>query len=156
MTSEAQPDRDAELERLLGEVTDLAAVLPLGDSEAFLQRVADVRARAVSLCEHLPAAALTSRCVAYAEHRLSLVDEAEEYGLATDELITLSLVLADAPALAAPALQRGVVLLSNVLAEPGVPQQFARLLRQLRALARQSGDGELRAWIDGVVRALPD
>lgn len=154
--SEAAAEMDGELERLLGDVSDLAAVLPLGDSEAFLERVAAVRSRFASACERLPAGAVTRRCVAYAERRLQLVDEAEEYGLATDELITLSLVLADAPLLVAPALQRGVVLLCNVLSEPAVPQQFARLLRQLRALARQSGDSELRAWIDGVVRALPD
>ena len=154
--SDADAETPDELDRLLGEVNDLAASLPLGNSEAFLARVAAVRGRAASLSAYVPATTLTRRCVEYAEHRLSLVDEAEEYGLATDELITLSLVLADAPVQVAPALQRGVVLLSNVLAEPGVPQQFARLLRQLRALARQSGDGELRAWIEGVVRALPD
>jgi hypothetical protein len=137
-------------------VNDLAASLPLGNSEEFLARVASVRGRAASLAAYVPAATFTRRCLTYAERRLSLVDEPEEYGLATDELITLSLVLADAPRVVAPALQRGVVLLSLVLAEPGVPQQFARLLRQLRALARQSGDGELREWIDGVVSALPD
>jgi hypothetical protein len=154
------PDADAEapdeLDRLLGEVNDLAASLPQGDSEVFLARLAEVRARAASLSAYVPAGTMKRRSVAYAEHRMQLVDQAEEYGLATDELITLSLVLADAPLLVAPALQRGVVLLSNVLAEEGVPQQFARLLRQLRALQRQSGDAELRAWIDGVVRALPD
>lgn len=154
--SDADAETPDELDRLLGEVNDLAASLPLGNSEEFLARVTAVRSRAASLAAYVPAATLTRRCVSYAERRLSLVDEAEEYGLATDELITLSLVLADAPAVVTPALQRGVVLLSNVLAEPGVPQQFARLLRQLRALARQSGDGELRAWIDGVVSALPD
>jgi hypothetical protein len=149
------PETD-ELERLLGDVSDLAASLPLGDSEAFLERVAAVRTRAAELAGWVPAGTLRRRAVEYAERRLQLVDEAEEYGLATDELITLSLVMADTPALVAPALQRGVVLLSHVLSEPGVPQQFARLLRQLKALARQSGDGELRAWIDGVVSALPD
>lgn len=154
--SDAAAETPDELDRLLADVNDLAASLPLGDSEAYLARVATVRGRAASLAAYVPAATLTRRCVEYAERRLGLVDEAEEYGLATDELITLSLVLADAPTVVAPALQRGVVLLSNVLAEPGVPQQFARLLRQLRVLARQSGDGELRAWIDGVVRVLPD
>jgi hypothetical protein len=156
MTSEAAPEAELEVERLLGEVSDLAAALPLGDSEAFLARIAAARARFTSLFQGVPAAALTRRWVAYAEQRFKLVDEPEEYGLATDELITLSLVLADAPLQVAPALQRGVVLLTNVLSEPGVPQQFARLLRQLRALARQSGDDQLRYWVDGLVRALPD
>lgn len=156
MTFEEPPDADWDLERILTDVSDLAQSLPLGDSQAFLDRMAAARARCTNLCRGLPIPALQRRCVEYAEQRMQLVDEPEEYGLATDELIALSLVFGDAPLVVAPALQRGVVLLSNVLTEANVPQQFARLLRQLRALARQSGDSELRAWVDGVVRSLPD
>jgi hypothetical protein len=47
-------------------------------------------------------------------------------------------------------------LLSGRLGEEGVPALFGKLLKHTRQLARQHGDTELSAWVQGVVNALPD
>ncbi|HEU4577604.1 MAG TPA: hypothetical protein VFS67_05085 [Polyangiaceae bacterium] len=155
-----EPISDPELEHLLGAVNELAASVGVDQAraapDAFPERVAELRAQFAALRPSREAVELECRLLDYAEHRFALVDEARDYARATEELLTASLVLADAPELIGPALQRGVVRLSAVLAEPGVPQSFARLLRRLRELARQSGSADLRAWVDGVVAALPD
>ena len=155
-----EPIADLELERLLGAVNELAASVGVAQAraapEAFLERVAELQGQFAALRPRREDIELECRLLDYAEHRFTLVDEARDYGRATEELLTASLVLASAPELIAPALQRGVVRLSAVLSEPGVPQSFARLLRRLRELARQSGSDDLRAWVDGVVAALPD
>ena len=155
-----EPIDDLELERLLTAVNELAASVGVEQAratpEAFLERVAGLRGQFAALRPSRDDVELQCRLLDYAEHRFALVDEAREYARATEELLTASLVLADVPELIAPALQRGIVRLSAVLAEPGVPQSFARLLRRLRELARQSGSADLRAWVDGVVAALPD
>jgi hypothetical protein len=156
---------DVELERLLSDVTELSASLGLqqarAESAPFLERVAELGRRFAGLrnseTESDRSDEVLQAClIAHAEHRLQLVDEPAEYAQATEELLTLSLVLSDAPELVAPALQRGVVRLSAVLSEPGVPRQFGRLLRRLRELARQSGSLDLQAWVDGAIAALPD
>jgi len=155
-----EPESDIEFERLLSDASELAATLgssaARADADAFLAQVARLQQRFAELRPSREQLDLQIRCQAYAEHRLGLVDEAHEYARATEELLALSLVLSDAPEVVAPALQRGVVRLSAVLSEPGVPRLFGRLLRRLRELARLSGSAELRAWVDGVVRALPD
>ena len=155
-----EPESDLEFERLLSDASELAASLGSekvrADSDAFLERVAQLQRRFAELRPARDELDLQLRCQAYAEHRFQLVDEAHEYAQATEELIALSLVLSEAPGVVGPALQRGVVLLSATLGEPGVPRLFGRLLRRLRELARQSGNAELRAWVDGVVSALPD
>jgi hypothetical protein len=156
---------DIELERWLVDVTELSASLgpqqARAESDPFLERVAELGRRFSSLrntdTESDRSDEVLQAClVAHAEHRFRLVDEAPEYAQATEELLTLSLVLSSAPELVAPALQRGIVLLSALLTEPGVPRQFGRLLRRLRELARQSGSAELQAWVDGAISALPD
>jgi hypothetical protein len=151
---------DLELERLLAAVNELAASLGVEQTRsapaAFLERVAELQGQFATLRAAWEDAELQRRLVEYAERRFALVDEAREYARATEELLTASLVLADAPELIAPALQRGVIRLSAVLSEAGVPQSFARLLRRLRELARQSGSADLRAWVDGAIAALPD
>lgn len=158
--SSLEPVADLELERLLTQVNELAASVGVEQArstpETFLERVTELRGQFAGLHAVRDDVELECRLLDYAEHRFALVDEAREYTRATEELLTASLVLADAPDLIAPALQRGVVRLSAVLSEPGVPQSFARLLRRLRELARQSGNSELRAWVDGVVASLPD
>jgi hypothetical protein len=156
---------DVELERLLADVIELSSSLgpqqARAESDPFLQRVAELGRRFSSLRSAETAndrsdEVLQACLIAHAEHRFRLVDEPAEYALATEELLTLSLVLSAAPELAAPALQRGIVLLSAVLTEPGVPRQFGRLLRRLRELARQSGSADLQAWVEGAISALPD
>lgn len=158
--SSLEPVADLELERLLTAVNELAASVGVEQAraapDAFLERVAELRGQFAALHAVRDDVELECRLLDYAEHRFALVDEAREYARATEELLTASLVLADAPKLIAPALQRGAVRLSAVLSEPGVPQLFARLLRRLRELARQSSDSDLRAWVDGVVASLPD
>ena len=104
---------------------------------------------------NIPEVELIARLNDYAGHRFELVDDSTEYAAAGQEVLTLSQVLADAPLLVAPALQQTVVRLTSLLGEPEVPQLFGRLLRRLRELARQSGDPELKAWVDGVISALP-
>lgn len=156
---------DVELERLLLDVTELSAALgpqqARAESDPFLERVAELGRRFASLRSRqsendLSLEVLQACLIAHAEHRFKLVDVPEDYARATEELLTLSLVLSDAPELVAPALQRGIVRLSAVLTEPGVPRQFGRLLRRLRELARQSGSVDLQAWVDGAIGALPD
>jgi len=156
---------DIELERLLAAVTELSASLgpqqARAESDPFLEQVAELGRRFSSLrsadTESDRSDEVLQAClVAHAEHRFQLVDEPAEYVQATEELLTLSLVLSAAPELVAPALQRGIVRLSAVLTEPAVPRQFGRLLRRLRELARQGGSVELQAWVDGVLGALPD
>lgn len=156
---------DIELERFLVDVTELSASLgpqqARAESDPFLERAAELGRRFSSLRSSTSTSdrsdeVLQACLIAHAEHRFRLVDEAAEYAQATEELLTLSLALAGAPELVAPALQRGIVLLSAVLSEPGVPRQFGRLLRRLRDLARQSGSAELKAWVDGAIGALPD
>jgi hypothetical protein len=156
---------DIELERLLVAVTELSASLgpqqARAESDPFLEQVAELGRRFSSLrsteSESDRSDEVLQAClIAHAEHRFRLVDEPAEYAQATEELLTLSLVLSSAPELVAPALQRGVVLLSAVLTEPGVPRQFGRLLRRLRDLARQSGNAELQAWVSGAISSLPD
>lgn len=158
--SSLEPVADLELERLLAAVNELAASVGVEQAraapDAFPERVAELRGQFAALHAVRDDVELECRLLDYAEHRFALVDEAREYARATEELLTASLVLADAPKLIAPALQRAIVRLSAVLSEPGVPQLFGRLLRRLRELARQSGDSDLRAWVDGVVASLPD
>jgi hypothetical protein len=155
-----EPESDFEFERLLSDASELGAQLgssaAQADSEAFLAQVARLQQRFAELRPSREELDLQLRCQAYADHRLGLVDEAHEYAQATQELLALSLVLSAAPDVVAPALQHGVLRLSAVLSEPGVPRLFGRLLRRLRELARVSGSAELRAWVDGVVSALPD
>jgi hypothetical protein len=149
----------AELERLLIDVNELAASVSVEQAragDAFAERVAELRARFARMLALLDPVQLDQRLSEYAEHRMQLVDESEEYARATEELLTLSLVLIDAPEAAAAALKRGCVRLSGVLSEPGVPRLFGRLLRRVRELARQTGSVELRAWVDGVMASLPD
>jgi len=155
-----EPESDIEFERLLSDASELAAMAGpeagRADSDAFLEQVARLQQRFAELRPTRQELDLQIRCQAYAEHRFGLVDEAHEYARAAEELLALSLVLSEAPEVVAPALQRGVLRLSAVLSEPGVPRLFGRLLRRLRELARQSGSAELRAWVEGVVAALPE
>jgi sugar-specific transcriptional regulator TrmB len=155
-----EPVTDPELERLLAAVNELAASVGVERAraapDAFLERVGELQRQFAALRPTREEVELQCRLLDYAEHRFTLVDEARDYARAAEELLTASLVFSDSPELIAPALQRGVVRLSAVLSEPGVPQSFGRLLRRLRELARQSSNADLRAWVDGVVASLPD
>jgi hypothetical protein len=96
-----------------------------------------------------------SRFEVFVARRFELVDDASEYALATDEALVLSIVSTDAAELVIPALKRSVTILSGVLIEDGTPALFGRLLKRLREIARQTGDTDLEAWLEGVRQALP-
>lgn len=121
-----------------------------------MERLGSLRLRFAELAKTRDPELLEALIGAFAGHRFDLVDEPSEYAEATSELLCLSLVASESPARVVRALQDGVVRLSAVLAEEGVPQLFAQLLKRLRELARQLQDTELRTWIDAVVAALPD
>src|SRR5262245_5779888 len=98
-----EPIADLELERLLSDVNELAASFRSeqthAESEGFLERVAELRERFSELRASRDELEMQVRFSAYADHRLRLVDESEEYARATEELLTLSLVLSGAPEL---------------------------------------------------------
>jgi len=149
---------DPELSQLLSEVNDLAATSSREaalDPDAAWQRISALSERFASVRAKIPEVELVARLNDYAGHRFDLVDDAEEYAAAGQEILTLSQVLGDAPLVVAPALQQTLVRLTSLLGEPEVPQLFGKLLRRLRELGRQSGDPELKAWVDGVISALP-
>ena len=149
---------DPELARLLSEVNDLAATSSREaalDPDATWQRISSLRERFAAVRANIPEVELIARLNDYAGHRFDLVDDTSEYVAAGQEVLTLSQVLADAPLVVAPALQQTLVRLTSLLSEPEVPQLFGRLLRRLRELGRQSGDPELKAWVEGVISALP-
>jgi hypothetical protein len=149
---------DPELARLLSEVNDLAETSSREaalDPDAAWQRISSLRERFVAVRANIPEVELIARLNDYAGHRFELVDDASEYAAAGQELLTLSQVLSDTPLLVAPALQQTLVRLSSLLGEPEVPKLFGRLLRRLRELGRQSGDPELKAWVEGVISVLP-
>lgn len=154
--SPADSDHDPELAQFFEQVTRLSAERQATGPEAFFERVNELTAQFTELRKYRSERTLLSRLEAFAAHRFELVDDPSEYALATDELMVLSMVLAESAELVVPALKRGVVILSGVLREEGVPRLFAQLLKRLRELGRQSGDAELASWVEGVVSALPD
>src|SRR5690606_35140790 len=99
--------------------------------------------------------ALEQRLTAFARRRFDLVDDASEYALASEEVMLLSTALGASARLAFPALKAALERLSGALGEPEVPALFGALLKHARRLARQHGDAELAAWVQGVVDALP-
>lgn len=121
-----------------------------------MERLGSLRLRFRELRERRAESEMKAELEDFARHRFELVDEPGEYADATSEVLSLSLVAADAPELVERALQDSVIRLSAVLSVEGVPQLFAQLLKRLRELARQHQNTELRVWVDGVVAALPD
>ncbi|HVZ33440.1 MAG TPA: hypothetical protein VG963_13500 [Polyangiaceae bacterium] len=135
---------------------ELARERESAGADAFLERLGSLRLRFTELAKTRDPELLEAVIGAFASHRFDLVDEPREYAEATSELLCLSLVASEVPERVIRALQDGVVRLSGVLAEEGVPQLFAQLLKRLRELARARQDAELRAWVDAVISALPE
>jgi hypothetical protein len=146
---------DPELSRFLERVIELSALRQTSGPDAFLSVLDQLGAQFRELRKYRKDGALGPSLQAFAARRFELVDEASEYALAADEVLVLSMVLADAATLIVPSLQRSVMILSGVLAEAGVPRLFGQLLKRLRELSRQTGDAELKAWLASVVKALP-
>jgi hypothetical protein len=150
------PLDDLRLERFFERVLALSEKQRSVPPDEFLPEV-DVLRGELKLLEQSYSEEVLRGCFeAFARHRFELVDGGEEYAAAADEVLVLSLVSSQAPRLCTGALQRAVVTLSSVLGEEGVVRQFGNLLRRLRQLARQTGDAELKAWVSGVVGALPE
>jgi hypothetical protein len=149
-------EHDPELAQFFEQVTLLSAERQATGPEAFFERVNELTVRFAELRKYRSERTLLSGLEGFAAHRFELVDDPSEYSLAADEVMVLSMVLAESAPLIIPALKRSVVILSGVLSENGVPQLFAQLLKRLRELGRQGGDTELVSWVQGVVSALPD
>src|SRR5688572_3750752 len=152
----ASASHDPELSRFLDALVDLAATRHQLGPDAF---IAELDQRAEQFRRLLPyrtERALTQRLSTFARRRFELVDDASEYALATEEVMLLSTALQTSAKLAFPALKDALELLSGKLGEEGVVPLFGRLLKHTRQLARQHGDAELSAWVQGVVNALPD
>lgn len=151
----AVPPDDLRLEHFLDRVLNLSQTQRSSGPDAFLAEVDVLRAELTSLQQSHSEEVLRGSFEAFAQHRFELVDSGEEYATAAEEILVLSMVAAEAPTLCIRALQQGVVALSSVLAEEGVVEQFGKLLRRLRQVARQTRDAELQAWLAGVAAALP-
>jgi hypothetical protein len=155
-TSPASASHDPELSRFFDAIVDLAAERHRLGPDAFLAGIDEQAEQFRRLLAYRTERALVQRLSAFARRRFELVDDASEYATATEEVMLLSTVLQGSAKLAFPALKATLELLSGKLTEHGVPAQFGRLLKHTRLLARQHGDTELAAWVQGVVKALPD
>jgi len=123
--------------------------------EAFLSTLDDLELTFRDLRRYRTEKILRERLEAFVVSRFELVDEAEEYALACDETLVLSMALGEAAWLSVPALKRAVDRASHVLTAPGVPPLFGQLLKRLRQLAKNHADAELEAWVRAVASALP-
>lgn len=148
-------EHDPELSRFLDRVVELSAERHVHGPDALLSALDGLGEEYRGLARYRTEKALTQSFEAFAEKRLSLVDEGAEYALAGDEVVLLSMALGESAPLAFGALKRTLIRLSAVLLEEDVPAAFGRVLKRLRHLARQHADTELEAWVRGVVDALP-
>jgi hypothetical protein len=150
------PAHDEELAQFLHGVTELAALRKTMGPDEFLSASDGLAAQFSTLQAQRAAHALEQHLEAFVRHRFELVDEASEYSCAGEETMVLSLALRQSPGLVIPALKAGVVGLSHALAEPEVLPLFSGFLRQLKALAQQTDNPELRDWVQQVVASLPE
>jgi hypothetical protein len=148
-------DHDPELSRFLDRVVALSSDRHAYGPDAYLALVQELADDFGRLHKYRGARVLDERFRAFAEKRFDLVDDPSEHALAADEVMVLAMVLGPHAPLAFLAMKRAIHRLSAVLAEPGVPAAFGKLLRRLRQLARQHGDSELEAWVASVIGTLP-
>jgi hypothetical protein len=154
--SSNEPPEDLRVERFFERVLALRERQQRMAPDEFLPEVDALRAE-LKLLEQSHSEEVLRACFeAFARHRFQLVDSGDEYATAADEVLVLSMVSSEAPRLCIRALQEAVITLSSVLGEEGAVRQFGNLLRRLRQLARQTDDAELKAWVAGVVGALPE
>jgi hypothetical protein len=148
-------EHDPELGRFLDQVIDLSARRHSRGPDEFLAATGELVSTFQDLRRYRTDKILTLRLQAFAHKRFELVDDASEYVLAWDEVMVLSMVLGESAPLVFPALKHAIHLMSERLAEEGVPALFGQMLKRARQLARQHADAELGAWVKGVVDALP-
>ncbi len=145
---------DPELSEFFDQIVRLAAAHLRPDD--FLRELDVATKRFEALESSRKEESLRGAIERFAKHRLRLVDVAREYAEAGNELLVLSMALNRAPQMAAAALKIGIDGLSHDLHAPGAAPLFAKLLRRLKAVARESGDAEMLAWLRAVVSTLPD
>jgi hypothetical protein len=152
----ASASHDPDLSRFLDAIVDLAGERHRLGPDAFLTELDEQAEQFRRLLPYRTERALTQRLSAFVHKRFELVDDASEYAIATEEVMLLSTALQGSAKLTFPALKAALEVLSSKLTEDGVPAEFGKLLKHTRQLARQHGDTELQAWVQGVVKALPD
>jgi hypothetical protein len=146
---------DPELRRFLDAVVTLSGERHGLGPDAFIGAVVELGHELDGLRKYRSDRVLRDRFEAFAKKRFALVDDASENAIAADEVLVLSLASGSAAVLTVPAMQHAVRELSGALRAEGVPTLFGQLLKRLQRLARQHGDRELGAWVDGVAGALP-
>jgi hypothetical protein len=157
--SDFSPDlaeHDPELGRFLEAVVDLSARRHNRGPDEFLAQVQGLGDTFRGLLQHRTAETLSLSLGAFASKRFDLVDEPSEYPDAWDELMVLVLGVGESAPLVLPALKQAIERMSSHLSEEGVPALFGQMLKRTRQLARQHGDAELGAWVQGVIAALPE
>jgi hypothetical protein len=148
-------DHDPDLTGFLEDVLELSAERHLRGPDAFLAAIEGLAEQFRALRLYRNEKSIEQRFESFADKRFQLIDEPEEYALAGDEVLVLSMALGDSAPVSVPALKRAMIHLSAVLKEENVPTVFGHLLKRLRQLARQYQDKELEAWVLGVVKSLP-
>jgi hypothetical protein len=148
-------EHDPELSRFLEAVVDLSARRHNRGPDEFLALLEGLGETLRGLRKYRTDKTLTQSFDAFARKRYDLVDEPSEYSLAWDEVMVLTLALGDSAPLVFPALKQAIELMSMRLSEEGVPALFGQMLKRTRQLARQHGDKQLGAWVQGVIGALP-
>jgi hypothetical protein len=158
MSSAFPPDpaeHDPKLCRFLDDVVDLSARRHSRGPDDFLSALGELADAFRDLRRYRTDQVLARRIEAFVRKRFELVDDASEYALAWDEVVVLTMALESSAPLVLPSLKEAIERLSSRLGEDGVPAVFGQMLKRTRQLARQHGDGELAAWVQGVVNALP-
>jgi hypothetical protein len=148
-------EHDPELSRFFEAVIDLSARRHNRGPDEFLALLEGLGETLRGLRKYRTDKTLTPSLEAFARKRFDLVDEPSEYSMAWDEVMVLALALGDSAPLVFPALKHTIELMSSHLSEEGAPALFGQMLKRTRQLARQHGDKELGAWVQGVIGALP-
>jgi hypothetical protein len=148
-------EHDPELGRFLDDVVDLSARRHSRGPDDFLAALEALADTFRHLRRYRNDHVLAQRLEAFVRKRFELVDDPSEYVLAWDEVVVLTMALETSVPLLLPALKEAIERMSSRLGEEGVPTVFGQMLKRTRQLARQHGDRELSAWVQGVVNALP-
>jgi hypothetical protein len=148
-------EHDPELSRFLDAIIDLSAGRYSRGPDEFLTAIEGLAENFRALARYRTDTALGQRLQQFVRKRFDLVDDPSEYALAWEEVMVLAMALERAAPLLFPALKRLIERISALLGEEDMPALFGQMLKHTRQLARQHGDAELAAWVQGVVNALP-
>jgi hypothetical protein len=148
-------EHDPELCRFLDDVVDLSLQRHVRGPDDFLATLGALADTFRNLRRYRTEPVLAQRLEAFVRKRFELVDDPSEHALAWDEVMVLTMALEGSVALLLPTLKEAIERMSSRLGEEGVPTVFGQMLKRTRQLARQHGDRDLEAWVQGVVNALP-